>query len=126
VAAAVLFGLEGLLLDLGVLRSLLVPAALLVVVRSVGIWLGTRVGSALADATGSVRRWSFAGFLPQAGFTLAMVSVLPDLFPALGEALRALAIGVIAINELLMPAVLRHALSAAGEAAPQAAPEAGC
>lgn len=122
VAAALLFGLEGMLLDLPLLVSLAVPVLALVAVRSLGIYLGARLGSGAAHAEPQVRRWAFAGFLPQAGFALAMVSLLPALFPELDEGARALAVGVIGINELVMPAVLRHAFTRAGETGASLAP----
>jgi hypothetical protein len=55
--------------------------------------------------------------LPQAGLALALAMLVQREFGSEGEAAGALLLGVIAINELIAPILLRVALVRSGEAA---------
>jgi len=56
------------------------------------------------------------GMLPQAGLALALALLVQNEFGPEGAEASALLLGVIAVNELVMPILLRAALLRSGEA----------
>jgi Kef-type K+ transport system membrane component KefB len=118
----VFFGLAGAMLKLDMLTGVAVPAVALVAVRAFAMWFGARRGALSAGAEPAVVRWAFAGLLPQAGLALALALLLPRVFPGFGVEASALVVGVVALNELLMPVLLRYALLRTGEARAAAGP----
>jgi Kef-type K+ transport system membrane component KefB len=121
----VFFALAGALLDLATLRSVAVPAVVLVFARALGMFLGARIAAKRSDAEPAVARWTFVGLLPQAGLALALALMIPKVFPSLGAGASALIVGIVGMNELVMPVVLRWGLIRAGEARPSPPPEPG-
>ncbi len=91
-------------------------AVVLVVVRAVALVLGTRVAARAAGAEEVVRRFGGLGLLPQAGLALALALLFAQTFPEFGDSASALVFGVVAINEIVAPAVFRIALVRSGEA----------
>lgn len=111
----VFFALAGASLDLKALSAVAIPAIVIVVVRAFGIWIGSRVGAWVSYADPVIARWTFVGMLPQAGLALALALLIPQVFPAFGSAASALIIGIVGINELFMPVILRWGLIRVGE-----------
>jgi len=112
----VFFATAGAAIHLDVLLVVGVPAALYVVVRALGLWGGSRIGARIAGSPASVRRWAGFGLLPQAGLALALALLFASTFPEFGAEAAALTLGVVAINEVLAPAIYRYALVKSGEA----------
>lgn len=111
----VFFALAGATIHLDLLVQLGVPAAAVVLARAAGFFLGTKAATLGKDVDPMVARWTWAGLLPQAGLALALALLIRRSFPELGDAMSALCFAVVAINEMLMPVVMRHALVASGE-----------
>lgn len=109
----VFFALAGAGLHVDALTTLGLPALAFALLRGAGFWAGARV--ATRDAEEPIRRWAFAGLLPQAGLALALALLVKRMLPEGGDAAATFVFTVIAINELTMPLVLRHALVAVGE-----------
>jgi Kef-type K+ transport system membrane component KefB len=121
------FAVAGANLHLDVLLVVGGPALLYVVVRGLGLLAGSALGAHLAEAPPRVRRYAGFGLLPQAGLALALSMLFAKTFPEFGAEAAALTLGVVAINELVAPALYRHALVKSGEAgqkrrAPSSAP----
>lgn len=110
------FAAAGANLHLDVLGTVGVPALGFVCTRAVGLITGARVGATLAGAPPMVRRYAGFGLLPQAGLALALSMMFGKTFPEFGAEAGALTLGVVALNELLAPAVYRYALVRSGEA----------
>jgi Kef-type K+ transport system membrane component KefB len=110
------FAAAGANLHLDVLLVVGGPAVLFVVVRGVGLLTGSAIGARLAQAPPSVRRYAGFGLLPQAGLALALSMLFGKTFPEFGAEAAALTLGVVAINELVTPALYRQALVKSGEA----------
>ena len=104
------FAVAGASLHLDVLATLGIPALMIVVARAIGLVAGARVGGAIAHASPAVRKWAGVGMLPQAGLAIALALVFGRAFPELADSAVALALGVVALNELLAPAVWRAVL----------------
>jgi Kef-type K+ transport system membrane component KefB len=112
----VFFALAGATIHLDLLALLAIPAATVVVTRALGFFVGSKLATRGKDVDPMVARWTWAGLLPQAGLALALALLIRRSFPELGEAMSALCFAVVAINEMVMPVVMRHALVASGEA----------
>lgn len=111
----VFFALAGASLRPNFLLLVAVPALTLIAVRALAIWASARVAAGWAGADPNVRRWAFAGLLPQAGLALAIALLLPKVFPAFGNEAATLVIGIVGVNELVMPIAMRFGLMRAGE-----------
>lgn len=113
----VFFATAGATLRLDVLVAVAPAAALLVTLRGASFWLFGTLSMRATRAPAAVRRWAWIGMLPQAGLALALAMLVQREFGSEGEAAGALLLGVIAINELIAPILLRVALVRSGEAA---------
>jgi Kef-type K+ transport system membrane component KefB len=110
------FAAAGANLHLDVLYVVGAPAVLFVVVRGVGLLIGARLGAKRAGAPEMVQRYAGFGLLPQAGLALALSMLFGKTFPEFGAEAGALTLGVVAINELVAPALYRFALIRSDEA----------
>lgn len=116
----VFFAVAGAHIDLSILATVGIPATVFVLVRAFGLTAGSRVGAGVAGAPESVRRYAGLGLLPQAGLAIALAALFVKTFPSFGDDARALTLGVVALNELIAPAVYRWALIRSGEAGKRA------
>ena len=114
------FCVAGANLHLDALPIVWIPATLFVVVRALGLMVGSRLGARLAGAPASVQRFIGFGLLPQAGLALALALLFTRTFPEFGAEASALVLSVVALNELLAPAAYRYALVKSGEAGKEA------
>jgi Kef-type K+ transport system membrane component KefB len=112
----IFFAVAGATIHLDVLARVGVPAVIIVVVRGAGLLAGTRVATLIAGAPKSVQRYAGFGLLPQAGLALALALLFAKTFPEFGSEAAALTLGVVAINEIVAPAIYRVALVRSGEA----------
>lgn len=86
----------------------------IVLVRMLGIWLGSRAGTAWAGEPGD-GRLVWKGLVSQAGVALGLATLLGQTYPGRGAALQAVFVAVIACNELIGPILFRRALDQSGE-----------
>lgn len=112
----VFFAAAGASIHLDVLAVVGIPAVIFVVVRAVSFLGASRIATQLAGAEPVVKRFVGFGLLPQAGLALALGLLMVKTFPSIGQAAGTLVLGVVAINEMLMPIVYRFALIRSGEA----------
>lgn len=112
---ALFFSLAGAGIHLDFLLSLWPIVLLLVGVRAAAIWIGTHAGARVGRASPLVTRYSWTGFVSQAGVTLGMVTIAERSFPAWGEEMKALFVAMVAVHELVGPVLLQKGLEAAGE-----------
>lgn len=110
------FTLAGASIHLSVLAHGLFAALLLLGVRAGALLSGARIGARIAGGDRHVARWVGFGLLPQAGLAIALAMLLERAFPGIGPDASALVLGVVAINELVAPAILRWAWIRSGEA----------
>ena len=99
------FAAAGANLHLDVLTIVGGPAVLFVVVRGIGLLAGAAFGARMAQAPEVVRRYAGFGLLPQAGLALALSMLFAKTFPEFGVEAAALTLGVVALNELVAPAL---------------------
>ncbi|RMH44520.1 MAG: sodium:proton exchanger [Deltaproteobacteria bacterium] len=111
----VFFALAGAGLALDLLWGVAVPAAVIAVVRGAVFWWGCRRAARRTSAEPAVERYVWVGLLPQAGLALALALILRRSFASIGDELAALVLGVVALNQIVTPILLRIALVRAGE-----------
>ena len=111
----IFFATAGAHLDLDLLRELWPIAVALAGSRMAVTWIAGRLASRLANDPPIVRRWSWAGLVSQAGLALGVAGVIERAFPILGSGFRALAVAVVALNEMVGPVLFKLALDRAGE-----------
>jgi len=120
------FALAGAKLDLEVIQELWYIILILVAVRAVGVWASVTVGGKLAGLDPAWRGRLWYGFIPQAGVSLALATLIAQSlpFPGVMEVDNVL-IGMIAIHEIVGPIGFRIALLRSGEADPKAVAKGG-
>ncbi len=84
----------------------------------IGTWLGSR----FTTTNVFIRRYSWMGFIGQAGVTLGLSIIVGRTLPGeIGNFIKTIMIAAIAINQLLGPVLFRFALDKAGEVSATAA-----
>jgi Kef-type K+ transport system membrane component KefB len=117
----VFFALAGAAIQVNQLATLFAIAAPLALVRAASIYLGSRVGARWAGLPEPERRYLWMGLVAQAGVAIGLATAVASVYPHLGSAVRALALALIPINELVGPVLFRRALTLSGEL-PQPSP----
>lgn len=112
----VFFAMSGAALDLNALRQTWLLALVCVILRGLLKFSGTFVGAKVTGEEKGVRRWSWAGFISQAGVALGMAIVIKDNFPDWGSEFMALVLAIIAINQIIGPVFLQKLLVRVNEA----------
>ncbi len=115
------FTVAGASIHLEALPIVAIPAGILVLTRGAGLLAGSRVGALIAGAPPAVVTFAGFGLLPQAGLAIALSLLFTRTFPEFGEEASALTLSIVAINELIAPAVFRMALIRSGEASQSSA-----
>lgn len=112
----VFFALAGAELDIVTLYTLIVPVGIISLARAATFFVGGKIATALTDAPQPIRRYAWTGLLPQAGLALALALVLQKTFPTFGDEAAVILIGVVGLNQLVAPVILRVMLIRSGEA----------
>jgi trehalose-6-phosphate synthase/Kef-type K+ transport system membrane component KefB len=84
-------------------------------VRVALIWIGVRVGLRAANVTDRAGEYVWTGLISQAGITLGLAAAIAAEFPTWGTQVQMLLVALIAIDELVGPALFRTGLVRAGE-----------
>lgn len=114
----VFFAVAGLRVDLGALGSIWHWALLAVGLRLAAVWVAVRAACALTSPIPApARRWLWTAFVPQAGVSLALATIVRDTFAeqTFGPPLFGFLLATIALNELIGPVLMKFGLSRAGE-----------
>lgn len=106
----VFFATAGALLDLEALKTLWPYALILAFSRMILSALGTLLGHLWAKDDMHRFRYSFAGYISQAGVTLVLAQGAARSLGDIGQSIAALAVAVVAINELIGPIAFKTAI----------------
>jgi hypothetical protein len=63
-----------------------------------------------------VQQYAWVGLVPQAGLALAIALVLEKTFPSFGAQAAVIVVGVVSLNQLVAPVILRMVIIRSGEA----------
>jgi Kef-type K+ transport system membrane component KefB len=111
----VFFALAGAKLDLGTLYISAIPVAIIVLARAASFYVGGKIATKVTEAPKAVQQYGWFGLVPQAGLALALALVLEKTFPTFGGPAAVIMIGVVGVNELIAPVILRTMLIRSGE-----------
>jgi Kef-type K+ transport system membrane component KefB len=112
----VFFALAGVGLDLDTLFRSIVPVAILAGARALTFFIGCRIATRISDAPPPAQAYAWIGLVPQAGLALALAIVLEKAFPQFGAPAAVIILGVIGVNQVIAPVILRAVLIRSGEA----------
>lgn len=110
------FTVAGASVHLRELPTVALPAAAFILVRGFGLYFGTALAARVSGADPAVAKFGGFGLLPQAGLAIALSQLFSRTFPSLGASTAALTLSIVAINEIVAPAIFRIALVRSGEA----------
>jgi Kef-type K+ transport system membrane component KefB len=122
VVYVVFFATAGADLDVPLLRSLWPVALVLAGSRTLVTWIGSKIAARIANDTPVIRSWGWSGLVSQAGLALGLSAIVAREFPIIGTPFRALAVAMVAINEMIGPVIFKMALDRAGESSRAEAP----
>lgn len=112
---ALFFALAGAKVNVGKLVEFGPIALALIATRAGLIYLGTLVGTRLAQVEPVVKKLAWTGFISQAGVTLALSAIVARTFPTWGPDAEVLIIAMIAVHELVGPVLFHYGLKKSGE-----------
>jgi Kef-type K+ transport system membrane component KefB len=119
----VFFALAGAGIHVDTIRAMITLALPVALVRALGIWGGTRLGSRWAGVPDE-GRFVWMGLVSQAGVAIGLSAVAAQAYPVRGPEIQTLCLAVIGMNELIGPILFRRALVKSGEASGAPAPAA--
>jgi Kef-type K+ transport system membrane component KefB len=111
----IFFTFSGVGLDLSSLRRIWPLALGFVVWRAMLLYTTTWIGAARAGESVEIREYSWTAFVAQAGVTLGLAELVALRFPSIGERLRTFVLAVVALNQLIGPALFKWSLRRLGE-----------
>jgi Kef-type K+ transport system membrane component KefB len=117
----VFFALAGGKIELGLLVEAALPIALIALTRAGVFYAGTKLACVRAGAPPVVSKYAWFGLVPQSGLALALALLVRDTFPTFGPSAALVVFGVVGVNEVISPVVLRVMLARSGEAGRRAA-----
>jgi len=91
-------------------------AAVIVVTRCIGKYVGARVGGIIGHAPPKVGENIGLALMPQAGVSLGLVLIAASSFPTLANSMVSATLASVIINELITPPMAKLALVRSGEA----------
>jgi len=111
------FLITGASLHLDVISKSVIITIVLIIVRMLFIYIGTYTGSKLAGESLKIVKYSWMGFIGQAGIALGLSVVIEKSFPGpIGESIISIMIATIVINELIGPILFKYLIIKVNEA----------
>jgi Kef-type K+ transport system membrane component KefB len=83
--------------------------------RTLLTWVAAQTGHRMANDQGVVRKYGYTPFVSQAGLAIGLTIIISARLPGVGDQIAAIAISVIALNEIFGPAIFKWGLQRAGE-----------
>ena len=112
----IFFTFSGVGLDVAALRRIWPLALGFVIWRAMLIYTTTWIGTARSGERLAIRELSWTAFIAQAGVSLGLAELVALRFPSIGPRFRTFVLAVVAVNQLVGPALFKWALKKAGEA----------
>lgn len=116
---AIFFVVAGADLDIGKLRALGALGGAYIVARTIGKFLGARLGSRVLGFEPMQQRWIGIALLAQADLAIALSLDVARRFPEFAVAMSTVILGAVCVFEVLGPIATRYAVIGSGEARPR-------
>ena len=117
----VFFALAGGKIDINLLYASILPVACIVLVRTFAFYFGSKLATARSSPSPLVAKYAWVGLMPQSGLALALALLVQNGFPTFGPAAAVIVFGVVGVNEMISPVILRTVIVKSGEAGKRAA-----
>jgi len=111
----IFFFLAGASLEILALQEVGIIGSAYILARSLGKYLGGRLGSIFSGASERTQRWVGAALLPQAGVAIGMGLVASNQYPEYRQALLPIVISGTVFFEIFGPIFTRMAIRKSGE-----------
>jgi Kef-type K+ transport system membrane component KefB len=112
----IFFCFAGASLHLETLRRAIVITTLFVIARIILLIIGNYVGGMLIGENAMVKKYSWLGFIGQAGIAVGLATIIESSFPGeLSNKIRAILLATVVINEFIGPILFKHLLVKAKE-----------
>ena len=113
----VFFAVAGAKLDLAAVREMWPWALLFIGVRGVLVWSGTLAGVKAAGVGGKTGRWLWTALVPQAGISLALLTIFEETFreESFAGPVFTLLLAVIGLQKIAAPLLLKVGLERSAE-----------
>ncbi|MCP5050271.1 MAG: cation:proton antiporter [bacterium] len=112
------FAITGAKINVDVLKSAWVLGLVMVVARTVMIWLGSTISSRLSGDPPTIYKYTWLGFLTQAGVSLGLLAEVVRRFPNdnIGISIQTILVAAITLNQIIGPIALKYSLFKVGDA----------
>ena len=117
----VFFALAGGKIELDLLYKALIPVILIALARAGSFYVGAKIACVRTHAAPIVTKYAWFGLLPQSGLALALALLIEKTFGELGKSAAVIVFGVVGVNEMISPVLLRLVIMRSGEAGKRAA-----
>jgi len=111
----IFFCITGALLNLDALSTAWMLTIGLVLLRMVSLFVATAIGCRFSDTTYLSPKTMWMAFIPQAGVSLGLVTILQREGISWGAELKTILVATIALNQIVGPILMKIALQQAGE-----------
>ena len=109
------FALTGASINLDILRSGWFLGVIIVLVRTVMLFVGSYVSGRLSGDRPLNYQNTWLGFITQAGVSLGLLTEVVRRFPEIGIPIQTILIAAITLNQLIGPIAFKFALNKVGE-----------
>ncbi len=106
----VFFSIAGASLNFSFFRTAFLLIMLFVIIRIVLILASTYLGSKLTAGPPTVQKYSWTGFVANAGLALSMLIIIDNTFSGWGPVFKAIVISAIALNQILGPILFKYGI----------------
>ena len=112
----IFFGFAGAGLHIDAIAQAFVLTVVLVVFRTIFLYIGNYLGAAVAGEKKIIKNISWLGYMGQAGIAVGLGTIIENTFPgAIGSSFKTILIASVVINELFGPIMFKYVLLYAKE-----------
>jgi len=112
----IFFFIAGTAVNIPALKVMWAAAIGIVALRTFSMFLGCYVSALIIKEDENIRRYSYLGFLGQAGVSIGFAKVIGSTFDGWGLQFQTLILAIVAINQIVGPVGFKWALKKSGEA----------
>ncbi len=113
----IFFTISGMQLDFTYMKESMILILLFFVLRMLGKYLGTLIGSKLTGSSRNIRKYTIGGLVPTGGIVIGLALLIKNDsdFSGFSQLILSFILGAVVIHELFGPIISKCALKKAGE-----------
>ena len=112
----IFFFIAGTVVNLPALKVMWAGALIMVLLRTAATFAGCYAAGTLIREDAVIKKYSYLGFLGQAGVSIGFAKIIGGTFDGWGIQFQTLVLAIVAINQIIGPIGFKWALKRAGEA----------